>query len=213
MKVLKCHHFCPGLPSSSPANMKVGGNSSAPFTPSVAGKKSNNSNSNQEQSKGGGGGSGSKGFNSWASISKPGGSSSSKPLVTKDTFADFKKKAKDKEDKQKLLMEQQEQRRLQKEAAERERQRQEKERQREREEEEALERMRRGSSAAILDDIIKSESTSLVGSPSPSSQGSNSPAHGMSDRERQRRMEQERRRREAVSYFIFPFTIARLLFI
>lgn len=167
-------------PNMSPAgNMK--GNS-------VPGKKNSSSN----ESKG-------KGFNSWASISKPGGTSASKPVIAKDTFADFKKKAKDKEDKQKLLMEQQEARRLQKEAAERERQRQEKERQREREEEEALERMRRSSSAAILDDIIRSESTSLVGSPSPSSQGSNSPAHGMSERERQRRMEQERRRREAVS--------------
>lgn len=177
--------------------MKGGGGGNAAFTPVPGGKKSSNSNQG-DQSKG-------KGFNSWASISKPGGSSSSKPLVTKDTFADFKKKAKDKEDKQKMLMEQQEARRLQKEAAERERQRQEKERQREREEEEALERMRRGSSAAILDDIIKSESTSLVGSPSPSSQGSNSPAHGMSERERQRRMEQERRRREAVSSFFYLF--------
>ena len=131
----------------------------------------------------------SKGFNSWASLSKSSQSSQKAP-VAKDTFAAFKKQAKDKEDKQKMLQIQQEQRRIQKEQEERERQRIERERQKDREAEEALDRVRRSQqSMSPMEDV--------VGSPSPSSQGSASPAQSMSERERLRKREQERRRREA----------------
>lgn len=126
-------------------------------------------------------------FNSWASLSKSSQSSNKAP-VAKDTFAAFKKQAKDKEDKQKLLQIQQEQRRLQKEHEERERLKLERERQKEREADEALDRVRRAAMSPAED---------LIGSPSPSSQGSASPAQSMSERERARKREQERRRREA----------------
>jgi hypothetical protein len=133
-----------------------------------------------------GGDSKGKGFNSWASLSKTSQSSNKAP-VAKDTFAAFKKQAKDKEDKQKMLQIQQEQRRQQKELEERERLKMERERQKEREADEALDRVRRAAMSPMDD----------FGSPSPSSQGSASPAQSMSDRERAKKREQERRRREA----------------
>lgn len=101
------------------------------------------------------------GFNSWAQLSKS-SQSQTKTVATKDTFAAFRKQAKDKEDKQKLLQEQQRLRLAEREAAERERQRQERERQKEREEEEYLERTRRGPHG-----VPSAGSTGPVAVPSP----------------------------------------------
>ena len=157
-----------------------------------AGNSSSHSTSNAESKTKTSGG-----FNSWASHLKS-TQSANRPVAAKDTFAAFKKQAKDKEEKQKLLQDQQEQRRLAKEQAERERMRAEQERAKDRQGEEALERIRRGSQGVVFSD---DPMTRVDMSPSPSSQGSASPAQSMSqaERERARRREQERRRREAVS--------------
>lgn len=135
---------------------------------------------------------------SWAQFSKS-AQSSNKTSVSKDTFAAFKKQAKDKEDKQKFLLEQQEKMRKKKAEEERDRQRMEQERLREKEEDEALERARRSAHSAAsahFDDLLR---TDTIGSPSPSSQGSASPAQSLSERDRLRKLEAERRRRKAVS--------------
>jgi len=127
--------------------------------------------------------------NSWATLTKSSQSSTKAP-VAKDTFAAFKKQAKDKEDKQKMLQIQQEQRRMQKEQEEKERLRVERERQKDLEADDALDRVRRSQQQSMspVEDF---------GTPSPSSQGSASPAQSLSERERLRKREQERRRREA----------------
>jgi len=182
-------------PSESPSDRKSSGVSS-PFSSFSSSAGMSNSkkatppssssihNSSSQQS--------GKAFNAgigstWASLSKSSSQSSNKVPASKDSFAAFKKQAKDKEEKMKMLQEQQEQRRQQKEQEERERLRLEMEKKKEREAEEALDRVRRQHTEDSL------------GSPSPaSSQGSASPAQSLSDRERLRKKEQERRRREAM---------------
>jgi hypothetical protein len=120
----------------------------------------------------------------------------SAPPVPKDTFAAFKKQAKEKEDKMKQLHEQQEQRRIQRERAEQERLRQERERMAIKEEEDALDKVRRQQLQS--EDLLRQQEPLSASGSSPST-GSASPAQSVSERERQRLREQERRRREAMA--------------
>ncbi|KAI1290345.1 Bromodomain testis-specific protein [Halotydeus destructor] len=133
----------------------------------------------------------------WGQLAASSKQSSKTPAIPKDTFAAFKKQAKEKEDKQKMLQEQQEQRRMQREQEERLKAQKEKERQQQREEEEALERARRATQQHIEDARIQQDA--LGGSNSSPSTGSASPAQSISERERLRLREQERRRREALA--------------
>ena len=84
-----------------------------------------------------------KNLSSWSSLAQspvPAPSTAALKTSASDSFAQFKKVAKEKQTRQRQILEQQEQRRMQKEAVEKERARQEAEKERARLEEEGLER-------------------------------------------------------------------------
>ena len=140
---------------------------------------------------------------------------------TSDTFAAFRKAAKEKQDRAQQLKEQQEMVRSKKEAAERERQRLESEKRKEREEEEMLEMARKSmelsqKTSMELSGQKKTSPGPVIQPPQPSpkppedlsmggggggggggSEAASAAEQARMERERQRQREQERRRREA----------------
>ncbi|XP_066955617.1 bromodomain testis-specific protein-like isoform X4 [Macrobrachium rosenbergii] len=174
-----------------------------------------------------------KNYSSWSSLAQsavpsPTASTSLKTSAS-DSFALFKRVAKEKEARQRQIIEQQEQRRQQKEQVEKERARQEAERERARLEEEALERaMEQAKEARVTQEVVHNKRepppkerpppvptkvvtpvstsplpqvTTPVGAPSshPATPTSSHDNAKLSDRDRQKLREQERRRREAMA--------------
>ncbi|KAK7072788.1 hypothetical protein SK128_024416, partial [Halocaridina rubra] len=172
-----------------------------------------------------------KNLSSWSSLAQsavpsPTASTSLKTSAS-DSFAQFKRVAKEKEARQRQIIEQQEQRRQQKEQVEKERARQEAERERARIEEEALERaLEQAKEVRVTQEVIHSKrepppkerpppvpakvptpvSTSplpqVAISVGPPTSHASTPTSShdnakLSDRDRQKLREQERRRREA----------------
>lgn len=174
-----------------------------------------------------------KNLSSWSSLAQsavpsPTASTSLKTSAS-DSFAQFKRVAKEKEARQRQIIEQQEQRRQQKEQVEKERARAEAERERARVEEEALERAMEQAKEARATQEMQRESLTVrerppsgpkvatpmtastsphpqlatpAGPPSSHPPATPTPSHDsakLSDRDRQKLREQERRRREAMA--------------
>lgn len=130
-----------------------------------------------------------KNANSWSSLanmSQTGTPQSARKETVTDSFAQFRKQAKEKEEREKALKQQEYYRRVQKEQAEKERQRREQEKQKEREENEALELIHQKQR---MEQRQREEELKLLQQREEVSR----------QKERERLKEQERRRREALA--------------
>ncbi|KAK7504356.1 hypothetical protein BaRGS_00004222, partial [Batillaria attramentaria] len=132
-----------------------------------------------------------KNANSWSSLanmSQTGSSQSARKEAVTDSFAQFRKQAKEKEEREKALRQQETYRKIQREQAEKERLRREQEKQKEREENEALEQIhqkQRMEAQRQREEELKMQ------------QAQQQREEVSRQKERERLKEQERRRREA----------------